>query len=497
MSPLPTPLLLSADDRADLQGFVTSGFGHLPSTFYAFLTFGESEYARRWIRSVATSVTTARSWRNQPGLPKSKPVRTFNLAFTAAGLKTLGLPTSSLETFPGEFLQGMALEERSRILGDTGTNAPAHWHLGGPQQPPIHAIAILHAASPNELDQDRDRFLTACAAHGLTLSAEEFGQRPTDDREPFGFRDGIAQPQMEGIHGQGVRTGEFILGYVNEYGYLPVAPLVEPCDDPRNLLPPSNNPHQSGWHDLGRNGTYLVYRKLQQHVTRFWSFIANESKRMHGSADPNIMAWLAAKMMGRWPDGTPATLSPDREDPSMTDADSFLYAAHDSAGRGCPFGAHIRRMNPRDHLPPAADIESLHMTARHRLLRRGRPFGLSSHPVPFADRLASFAATFNRSDPIVDSTPTGIHFLCLNASIKRQFEFLQQAWANNPQFAGLTRNPDPIIGNRDSSDLNPCMRIPGARFEFRTAPLPEFVTVRGGAYFFMPGLRALQFLAGT
>jgi len=499
MSAPPKPVLLSVDDRADIQGFVTSGFGHLPNTAYLFLNFDDTDGARLWLRSVLPSITDARSWRTQSDAPKAKPNRAFNLAFTPAGLEALGLPHTSLDTFPEEFVQGMAFPERSRILGDTDHSAPIHWHLGGPKNPPIHALAILHATSSTELARDRDAFLSKAAIHRIALPAEECGHRPADDREPFGFRDGIAQPRLEGIHGEGLRTGEFILGYVNEYGYLPVGPLVKACDDSRNHLPPSDNPNQLGWHDFGRNGTYLVYRKLEQHVSRFWRFIAQESLRLPGPSapGPSTMAWLASKMMGRWPDGTPTTLSPDTENSTLSHQDKFLYASHDRSGHHCPMGAHIRRMNPRDHLPPAGATESLHMTARHRLLRRGRPYGFPLNPTSIAERWETFAATLQQPEPAEETSPCGLHFLALNANIKRQFEFLQQAWANNPQFGGLTGNPDPIIGHRGTSDSLPCMRIPGVRFESRTNPLPEFVTVRGGAYLFMPGIRSLRYLAGA
>ena len=93
----------------------------------------------------------------------------------------------------------------------------------------------------------------------------------------------------------------------------------------------------------------------------------------------------------------------------------------------------------------------------------------------------------------------GLHFIGLNASIARQFEFIQNAWLVNPTFDGMSGEVDPLLGNRlgfpdgqaaDAFTLpqssGPCRRISG---------LPQFVTVRGGAYFFLPGLRALRFLA--
>jgi Dyp-type peroxidase family len=243
------------------------------------------------------------------------------------------------------------------------------------------------------------------------------------------------------------------------------------------------------------NGAFVVYRKLKQNVAGFWRFMATESTRRRGTADPRFMIWLAAKMVGRGPSGAPLALTPDHDDPALGADDDFLYAERDPRGRACPFGAHIRRMNPRDQLRPAAPSESLHMTARHRILRRGRPYGQPLFDLTLLDHPDDREALRTLEDLRDDGQSRGLHFLGVNASIKGQFEFIQQAWANNPQSNGLTRNPDPLIGNRGNSDETGSMHIPGADLDLRTAPLPRFVTVRGGAYFFMPGLRALKYLA--
>ena len=95
-----------------------------------------------------------------------------------------------------------------------------------------------------------------------------------------------------------------------------------------------------------------------------------------------------------------------------------------------------------------------------------------------------------------DGQARGIHFFCVNASIRSQFEFVQQTWCNNPGLSGLSTNKDPIVGDHArAGDLPTRMVIPGDRGPIRTGPLPRFVTVRGGAYLFMPSLTALRFLA--
>ncbi len=327
-------------------------------------------------------------------------------------------------------------------------------------------------------------------------SSAQYGVRPDYDREPFGFFDGIAQPQIEGIKGKGVRTGEFILGYPNEYGFHPLSPVLPAADDPGHILPESANPYHKPAHyrDLGLNGTYIVYRKLEQDVAGFWRFLQSESLRLKGAVDPGFMVWLAAKMVGRWPSGAPLVLAPDR-DGSVLLTDDFLYAREDPQGLACPFGAHIRRTHPRDQIGPAGPVESLHMSSRHRILRRGRAYGaplFDPTALTRPDQPAGLQAILDLQD---DGQSRGIHFLCVNTNIKSQFEFIQQAWANNPSFGGLADNRDPLIGDNDPSRAPGGMLIPGNRSTIRTAPLPRFVTVRGGAYLFMPGLTTLRYLA--
>jgi deferrochelatase/peroxidase EfeB len=165
--------------------------------------------------------------------------------------------------------------------------------------------------------------------------------------------------------------------------------------------------------DLGANGTYLVFRQIEQDVARFWNALDRATQ-----GDAKRREWLAAKVVGRWPIGAPFTLQPDaRTDPSPNKDDpsnDFSYRPADADGVACPLGAHIRRANPRDTLgnDPAVALTS---ARRHRLLRRGRAYGL-----PLVNRLTD------------DGKERGLHFVCLNANLERQFEFVQQTWINKP-----------------------------------------------------------------
>ena len=492
--------MLSDDVLADVQGFITSGYGHLSHAAYLFLQFHESGPARRWLGLMAPAITSARAWPTTPDGEKVKPALVCNIAFTADGLAALGLPARVLCTFPVEFQEGMTRAQRSRILGDTEESAPDNWEFGGTRGAPIHAVLIVHAISTEALERacDAQRGVLADTAGGVTELAGtmQSGYRPDGDHEPFGFHDGVAQPSIAGISGTGVPTGEFILGYLNHYGIVPPAPAVAADMDPDGILPAIDNPYHGHppLHDLGLNGSYVVYRKLQQDVVGFWQFMKRETVRLTGKEDTAHMIWLAARCVGRWPSGAALALAPHADDPRLRDRDDFLYR-DDPHGFACPLGSHVRRTNPRDDIKPYPSAQSLSMSEAHRLLRRARVFG----PTLFDPRdLADAASDACRTTLLAlkdDGRARGIHFFCVNASIRSQFEFVQQTWSNNPRFGGLHDNKDPISGDNDRKDEPPSrMTIPAEPLRVRTSPLPRFVTVRAGAYLFMPSLRALQFL---
>ncbi len=494
---------LPDDVLADVQGFITSGYGHLSHAAYLFVEFRDPLLAQRWVGSVLPAVTTASEWPTGPNGEKIKPVLAVNIAFTASGLAALGVPERVRCTFPVEFREGIAAEHRSRILGDTEESAPTKWELGGPTLPPIHAAVLIHAVLPAELEHacHAQRALVALTGGGVVEleGSIQSGYRPEGDHEPFGFHDGIAQPSIAGISGEGVPTGEFILGYPNHYGIVPPTPVVPAELDGRGLLPSLANPHHASerLRDFGANGLYVVYRKLQQEVAGFWKFVKEETLRGGEQADTQRMVWLASRLVGRWPSGAPLALSPHRDEAQLRARNDFLYA-DDADGLSCPLGAHIRRSNPRDGLKPYPAAQSLSMSEAHRLLRRARVFGpVLFDPTVLGDPMS--AACRAALDALTDDGQArGIHFFCVNASIRSQFEFVQQTWCNNPRFGGLNDNKDPITGDNDRADQPPShMTIPGRPLRQRTGPLPRFVTVKAGAYLFMPGISALRFLASA
>jgi Dyp-type peroxidase family len=458
----------------DIQGLVARGYGSLPEASFVLLEIADPSLARAWLGALADRVT--------PGSVRPDQ-RALHVAIAAGGLAKLGLPAASLATFPLELVEGMTTEFRRRILGDVGDSAPEGWRWGGPTTRPVDVVLLLYARDQQALAALYAELRAGFPAGGLA-QVDLLDTATLTDREHFGFRDGISQPTVEGLERSDVpdntiKAGELVLGYQNEYEKYTDRPTVPATADPRGLLP--RHPDSGDLHDLGRNGTYLVIRQLSQDVRGFWRFVDGATRGPDGASDPAAMTKLAAKMVGRWPNGAPITVSPDRDDPALSDLNDFGYGKEDGAGLSCPIGAHVRRTHPRDSLDPDPGTErSIEIDKRHRLLRRGRTYGPT---VPPDERLLD-------AD---DDEPRGLHFVVLCANIVRQFEFVQHTWVNNPKFDGLYDDVDPLIGRRDAAGAT--FTIPGTPVRERITGVPSFVTVRGGGYYFLPGLRGLRYLA--
>ena len=215
----------------------------------------------------------------------------------------------------------MTTPHRSRILGDLDENAPERWEWGSPSGPQIDLALLLYARDDAGLQRLEEEQARGLAAGGLALR-HRLGTSDLDDFEPFGFRDGISQPFVEGLSKTGppettVRAGEFVLGYPNEYGLYTGRPLLDAAADPHATLP--RDAEGSGRADLGRNGSYLVLRQLRQDVPGFWRYLDGVTRRADGTSDPQARLRLASKMVGRWPSGAPLTLAPDADDPSLAE----------------------------------------------------------------------------------------------------------------------------------------------------------------------------------
>lgn len=373
-----------------------------------------------------------------------------SIALTFQGLKALGVPQESLDSFPPEFQVGMAM--RAEVLGDTGESAPEHWEKPfGTSE--IHVV--LTAVAPNA-----DRLETILARGRKTYEEmpgikaiwrQDCYTLPTG-KEHFGYGDGIGQPDIEGSglpvtnpKMQPIKAGEFVLGYPDELGV--------------NIYPKPDV--------LGRNGSYAIIRKLHQRVAAFRQFLKANSTSSESEER------LGAKMVGRWPSGAPLARCPMHDDPAVG-ADpnlrnDYMYKEDDPIGLITPIESHARRMNPRDS-------EITGAPKLHRIIRRGTSYGPHLPAGVLED----------------DGVDRGTLFAFVAAHIDRQFEFLHSKWINSGDFIGRGDAKDPIVGANNGTEI---FTIPNRPIRQRVQGIPRFVITRGGEYAFMPSLSALKWLA--
>lgn len=411
---------------------------------YILFRIDDRKAGRELMRRLSAVVTSAAN-------PTSPLADTWvSVALTYQGLKALGVPQDSLDSFAWEFRQGVAA--RAKELGDIGESSPENWEkpLGTPG---VHVALVSVAPDAQQLEVALERGRQAYRElPGITAIWRQDCYALPTETEPFGFRDGINHPAIEGsgIPGtnpkeQPLKAGEFVLGYRDEMGGIQTTrPEV-----------------------LGRNGTYIVFRKLRQRVAEFRQYLKANS------TSPEDEELLAAKMMGRWRSGAPLALCPFHDDPELG-ADrrrnnNFLYEEDDPAGFKTPGGSHIRRANPRD--ASVAGVVRL-----HRMIRRGTAYGPLLPEGVLQD----------------DGADRGLMFAFVGAHLGRQFEFVQSQWVNDGVFFGAGDDKDPIAGSNDEGGS---FTVPRRPVRKRLHGIPRFVVMRGGEYCFMPGLRALRWLA--
>lgn len=512
------------------QALVVTGFGGLPTGRALFLELSAPGGA--WLTALSTvaPITTA----EPPGQPE--PDRAAAIAFTWTGLKTMGLADTALASFARPFREGMMQEDRLRRLGDRrggkwletviaggpqwSGNTPVHQPTAGPATisgfdvadpgPPeeeiwtpvtVHVLLLLYASSDQVIESWRTQIEAQLTPHGvrvahslpLVLDPNHIGV----SSEHFGFADGLSQPHPfdEGgkvtVDGRsarpgpvhGVPLGEFLFGYRNGHREAAPGPVVAD-DDQRRAVVAELAPHPTaeGFFDLGLNGSYLVARQLKQDVAAFWNSMDANAAKIRAQ-DPHHSAhitpdWLAERVVGRSRDGHLLCAPPVNYLPAAAGGlpdSSYRFHESDAAGVGCPPGSHVRRANPRDALSPSADPgareTALAAVNNHRILRRGRKFGTK-----IGDE---------RKD---DKDDRGLLFMCLNTDIARQFEFVQQTWLLNSNFATLLDEVDPLVGEAGRMTI----REQPLR---RTLHVETFVKMAGGEYFFLPSLPALNYLA--
>ncbi|MEO6845072.1 MAG: Dyp-type peroxidase [Ginsengibacter sp.] len=460
----------------DIQGYIVRGYKYMMYSRYVMLNVTEPALAKKFLKNNVADITS---------VTHHPTTHCLNFAFTSPGLKALGLAQENLDNFTREFREGMATEHRQRLLGDFESSAPVNWRWGGSNNEEVHILLMVFGANKeialNYADQLKQQYISSGLKEVFSLD----GQTLPYNKEHFGFRDGISQPTIQGSGREGppehnINAGEFIMGYKNEYNVYPDTPVLATLQGETTLLP--FDASGSGKRDLGRNGTYMVMRQLQEDVDTYWSFINDQTKNEDGTVNVDASNKLAAQMVGRWPSGAPIVKYPDADPGGLSDDDNFFYTDHDADGLKCPFGSHLRRTNPRDNFEDNGVKESIRLTRRHRIIRRARLYGDPYEGSPL-----------NHSP----NGEVGLMFTCFNTDISRQFEFIQYTWANYPKFKQLYNDPDPICGVKENplpgTEQN--FTIPGKPVNKYVTGLKKVVFTKGGAYFFFPSITAINYLS--
>jgi Dyp-type peroxidase family len=464
---------LSLRESDDIQGNILAGFRKDHQTFL-FLELSDEARGRAWVADLVPRGRPARiaSTREVAAFnhefSEARPDRSgddprlkavwVNLAVTASGLGKLA------PRLRPEWEQFRAFTEgpvaRAALLRDRGPSEPGRWVVGRRDQP-IDALVTVAADDRKDLRREVATMRTLASRHGVSVVFEQDGATLPRARghEHFGFKDGISQPGVVGFDeadddgfkkghpgDEMIAAGEFVLGYVRAGGR---APWRHPA-----------------WM---RNGSFHVFRRLRQDVRGWWARVEETVRELpdRGSMTEDL---LAAKLVGRWRSGAPLAHAPERDNRSARSrsSDNDFDFDDDADGQTTPRFAHIRKMHPRnqafgDH--------------RRRVLRRGIPFGPPFDPA--ADRGAG--------------ADRGLLFIAFMASIEEQFEHLQSAWANAPDFPGVVvgdrkrDGPDPVIGDDEAPLRLARDRRPDTEIEFR-----RFVETTGAVYAFAPSIPTLR-----
>ena len=462
-------------DLSEVQGNILRGY-RKERVRHLVVQVTRAAGGRAWIAAAsarddtrAARITDGADWKGPP------PEFCLNLGLTATGMRALGLPERVIRSFPEAWVQGMAA--RADIVGDWGTSAPAHWLERYRDPERVHLVVTLHADTVDLLDAGERAALALPGNESLEVVGRDDGWRFDGDKVHFGYRDSIAQPRFEHITHPGkfddqpkASLGTVLLGYDSG------------LEEVRWSLP---DPAM-----LGRNGAFNAYRVLEQDVAAFEAFLdRGADELLAGPAAEELLPLgsesrfgpdatrhsamrevLAAKLLGRWRNGTPLALSPHDPTPDPpVPLNEFDYV-DDDAGLRCPFSSHIRRGNPR-----SGRIVQRVSNHTRRLVRRGFPYGPAWDP----------------AHP--DDIERGLlgNFLC--ASYEAQFESVQYDWLNlglmDPRITGSN---DPLLGANEADSS--WFSLPTRSGTLTLRGFPRFIRTRGGAYTFLPGMPALQWI---
>jgi len=463
----------TAASTGEVQALVRTGFGWMPYCRYYLLEVTDCALARERLKQLVDSdgmqfaaQFPSRAPRDDaPGPVTKTPVQSVQIAFTYHGLIAMGLRETEQRPFPTAYSMGMSSLERAGLLGDPD---PGGWEWNDGR---THVLLACFSTMPFDEASAMPLIDGVTGPSGMVLLkvVETCPYYVNAGTEPFGFKDGLSQPRIEGLHDvresdpNAVAPGEILLGHVNVYGERAYCPDVQGFRECFTESP-----------GFGYNGSFIAVRQIRQDVPAFDAF----RKQWRAQSATGGVS-LVERMMRRREGGDPILACPAEQT-----GNDFLFRLDDSEGFHCPRGSHVRRANPRDVL--AWDRESGVFASRlHRILRRGRAYRGAAACADAGQRCASESAACG-------GCGQGLFFMALNADIERQFEFIQGRWLANNKFADLWDEDDPILGRAGRSFSTAGFEPVGSRH----ANLPAFTEVIGGGYFFLPSRSALRFIAG-
>lgn len=445
---------------SNIQGNILKGFNK-PNVRLIFFNFSDTYDSKRWLRGIADRIPNTLQLldASKEYKEKSKRDRTYrpqetwlHISLSAYGLRLLNKDLNLLKD--KAFAHGM--KKRADILGDHGKSAPVNWiepfksiGMAGVLIIASDQVDDADAATINELSEASEMGIIAVGIQKGTAITNEKG----NNVEHFGFRDGVSQPLIKGIDDAGSKGND---------------EFFEPSDFV--LAGPDY-----GW---ANEGSFLVYRRLRQDVNGFWNFVRKTSKAINLS--PEL---LASKFVGRWDSGAPLAKYPDNDPNSLKSADDndfeYMIDSHgnpdDPRGFKTPRFSHIRKVYPRDDglSTPKKNSEE---NDRHRILRRGIPYGKQMSKI--------------------DNTDRGLLFMCYQKNLSSQFEYIQAKFANNPRFPkpenGIQHGHDPIIGRPMKEHDTGIVNFMSEKKTQVIRGLKQWVVTTGGEYFFSPSLSALK-----
>jgi len=425
----------------NIQGNILSGPGRNFAR-HIFITFNGSTVSetKEWIREFTTdSVTTAAEQEKQRLAHKQEgqsDTLFAGLYLTAFGYTYLGFGKLTQQPTDGAFRQGM--KSRQAVLADAPSS---EWEEGF--QSETHALILLAHDSEAALDNEIDALTSTLSSIGVINTVQKAAVLRNEKGqviEPFGFADGISNPEFLQRKIENAKSEKFD----------PSAPLS---------LVLSKDPHGGDT----AYGSYVVYRKLAQDITGWNKEVMTLASNM------DIAPSLAgAYAVGRFQDGTPVVDDKSAQNGPITNNFNF---DDDPNGAKCPLHSHVRKTNPRGQTTELFPGTSLESERGHRIARRAIAYG-------------------SRED-----NTAGLAFICMQSSIVEQFEFMQGSWSNANQFIKQDVGQDTVIGqggqiptegqaypNRWGEEAEGF-----TRFNFK-----NYITLQGGEYFFAP---SIEFLA--